>query len=198
MDEKTEELRDIFLSVSEEETVTESQEDERGSLADESESVETRLQRTIDRIREKFGFEASLADEDRRLLVEGFYDGDSDAELADALGTETETVFRARMDLHLVRDAEPELDEAAVDMVRDRSDASAGELADAVGATPDEICRCRAVLGAEARSRRVSQRFRTAFEETLTDVELTGGLTAETHEDGLEEATEGAETEVDL
>lgn len=198
MDDKTEELRDIFLSVSEEETVTESQEDERGSLADESEPVETRLQETIDRVREKFGFEASLPDEKRRRIVEGFYDGDSDGELADALGTDTETVFRARMDLHLVRDAEPELDDAAVETVRDRPDAGARELADVVGSTPKEIRRCRGVIGAEARSRRVSQRFRTAFEETLTDVELTGGLTTETHEDGLEEATEGAETEVDL
>jgi len=198
MDDKTEELRDIFLSVSEEETVTESQEDERGSLADESESVGTRLRETIDRVREKFGFEAPLPDEKRRPLVEGFYDGESDPALADALGTDTETVFRARMDLHLVRDTEPELDEAAVETVRDRPDASVRELADAVGSTPDEVRRCRAVLDAEARSRRVSQRFRTAFEEALTDVELTGGLTAETHEDGLDEATEGAETEVDL
>lgn len=198
MDDKTEELRDIFLSVSEEETVTESQENERGSLADEPESMETRLQETIDRIHEKFGFEVGLSEENRRLLVEGFYGGDSDEELADSLGIDAETAFRARMDLHLVRDAEPELDEAAVETVRDRPDASARELAEAVGATPDEIRRCRAVLETETRSRRVSQRFRTTFEEILTDVELTGGFTTDAHEDGLEEATEGAETEVDL
>jgi hypothetical protein len=198
MDDKTEELRDIFLSVSEEETVTESQDDDRGSLAEESGSVERRLAGTIDRIREKFGFETDLSDEQRRLVLEGFYDGASDAELAESLGTDTETVFRARMDLHLVRDAEPELDDAAVRTVRDRPDASAAELAETVGSTADEIRRCRAVLEVQDRSRRVSQRFRTTFEEILTDVELTGGLTADPHEDGLDEATEGAETEVDL
>lgn len=198
MDEKTEELRDLFLSVSEDETVTESQEDERGSLAGGSGSVETRLRETLDGLREKFGFEADLSNAERRRVAEMFYEGHPDGEIAAEIDADAETVFRARMDLHLVRDDEPGLSEDAVRTIRERPDASPAELAEVTGATPEEIRRCRAVLEAEERSRRVSHRFRTAIEELLTDVELTGHLTADTQDDGLEDATEGAETEVDM
>lgn len=198
MDEKTAELRDIFVSVTEEETVTDSQEDNRGSLTDESDTAETRLREGIEQLREKFGFTEDISDEKRCHLIERFYEGDSDEEIASAIDTDAETVFYARMDLHLVRDEEPLLEEGIVEMVREQSDASPAELAESTGADPDEIRRCRAVLDATERSRRVSHRFRTLFEEMMTDVELTGQIVADTQEDGLADATEGAETDVDF
>lgn len=198
MDEKTAELRDIFLSVSEEETVTDSQEDSRGSLTDESDTVETRLREGIEQLREKFGFTEDISDEKRCRLIERFYEGDSDEEIASAIDTDDETVFCARMDLHLVRDEEPTLEEGTVEMVREQPDVSPAELAESTGADADEIRRCRAVLDATERSRRVSHRFRTLFEETMTDVELTGQIVADTQDDGLADATEGAETDVDF
>jgi len=194
MDDKTEELRDIFLSVSDEESVTESQTEDRGSLLGESGGD---LEAVIEQLREKFGFELSLSDRERCRLIEGFYNGKDDGELAEELGIEAEAAFEARMELHLLREDEPRLSEDSLDVIRD-SDQSAEALATALGVSADEIRRSRAVLDAQARSRRVSQRFRTAYEERLTDTELTDHLAAETHEDGLDGATEGAETDVEF
>lgn len=194
MDEKTEELRDIFLSVSDEESVTESQTESPGSLLGESGGD---LEGVLDQLREKFGFECSLSDSERVRLIESFYDGKDDGELAEQVGVDPETVFEARMELHLLRDEEPQLDEETVEMI-DGSERSAEELAGEVDATAEEIRRTRAVLDARARSRRVSQRFRTAYEERVTDAELSGHLAADAQEDGLDGATEGAETGVDF
>ena len=194
MDEKTEELRDIFLSVSDEESVTESQTESRGSLLGNSGGD---LAEVLEQLREKFGFECSLSDGERVRLVEEFYEGRDDDELAEKLGLDPETVFEARMEQHLLREEEPHLDEETVELITE-SDQSAEELAEAVDATAEEIRRGRAVLDARARSRRVSQRFRIAYEERVTDAELSDHLAAETQEDGLDGATEGAETGVDF
>lgn len=198
MEEKTEELRDIFLSVSEEETVTESQAEQRGSLTDQQGSVETRIGAVIDQLREKFGFEASLSDSKRCELVELFYEEQSDDALATALETDTETVFTARMDLHLVREAEPALDEATLELLRDRPAAEIPDLATETGKDEETLRRAQRILDTEARSRRVSHRFRTEFEEILTDSVLRGQFASDAHEDGLDEATEGAEVDVDF
>lgn len=198
MDEKTEELRDIFLSMSDEEAVTESQSDDRGSLTDDADSLEAQLREGIEQLREKFGFEAELTDEKRCALIEGFYEEDSDDELAARVDVDPETVFRARMDLHLVRDEEPTLDEATLERLRESPERDPGEIAEKTDRTAETIRRGRAVMETEQRSRRVSHRFRTLFEETVTDVELTDQLAADAQDDGLSGATEGAETEVDF
>ncbi len=194
MEEKTEELRDIFLSVSDEETVTESQQDERGSLTEEG-SVEKRLAEIIETLEEKFGFETNLTSEQRRQLIEQFYDGDSDQKLAAAVGYDEETVFDARMELHLLREDEPELDTEIVEQIQ-KSEAEAA--ADELGLEPELIERTRAILATRDRSRRVSHRFRTAYEEIFTDADLTSQFASEAHADGLEDATEGAETDVEF
>ncbi len=197
MEEKTEELRDIFLTVSDEETVTESQADSRGSLTDER-SIEQHLTDELATLREKYGFETPLTDEDRRTLIEHFYEGEDDEQLAAAVGCETETVFEARMELHLVRESEPQLDGDALEEVRENRDTDSETLATRLGTATEAIDRTRAVLAATERSRRVSKRFTTAFQEILTDAELTEQFASGAHDDGLDDATEGAETTVDL
>lgn len=198
MEEKTETLRDIFLSVSDEETVTESQTESHGSLTDEGSSVETRLGDVIETVRGKFGFDTALTDEQRRELIELFYDGCSDGELADELDCDEETVFAARLELHLVRDSEPPLPEDDLDVLRENPDTDHGTLAAELGTDEATVERSRAVLEAIERSRRVSQRFVTAYREILTDADLTSQFAAEAHDDGLSDATDGAETDVDF
>lgn len=194
MDEKTEELRDIFLSVSDEESVTESQSEDRGTLLGESGGD---LRAVVEDIREKFGFELSLSEDERIRLIEGFYDGADDDELAATLALDTETVFQARMELHLLHEDEPDLEPETVEQIRER-DHTAEELAAELGVNEGEVSRCRAILDARERSRRASQRFRTAYEERLTDTDLTDHLAADATEDGLDGATEGAETNTDF
>lgn len=198
MDEKTEELRDIFLSVSDEETVTESQVESHGSLTDEGASVETRLGEIIETLRGKFGFETTLDDEQRRVVIEQFYDDTPDEQLAEELGCDEQTVFTARMELHLVRDSEPPLDGSDRDTVRDTPAADPAELAEQLGTDEQSVRRTRAVFETEEQSRRASQRFVTAYREILTDTDLTSQFATETLDDGLGDATDGAETNVDF
>lgn len=202
MNEKTEELRDIFLDVAEEETVTESQEESHGSLTGDERPVEERLGSVLAEMREKFCFEADLTDEMCCRLVRLFYDGADDDGIASELSVPPETVFAARMDLHLVRDDDPpgDLDETTVEEVQARLDAerSPETIADSLGVSVSAVEHAGALIEARSRSRRVSHRFRTEFEEILTDADLTVQFTAEAHDDGLEGATEGSEVDVDF
>lgn len=201
MDEKTEALRDLFLEVADEETVTESQEESRGSVAGRGESAERRLSEAIAEMHEKFDFETDLSEEQFQQLVRCFYDGDDDETIARELSVSLETVFYARMDVHLVRDEDPpgvSVEERVWDLIRTQEgtgDEVFDETADVDSATVEKI---RAVLDAESRSRRVSHRFRTAFEEFLTDADLSTQHVAAAHRDGLGEATEDAEVDVDF
>jgi len=200
MEEKTEQLRDIFVEVAGEESVTETQAKQRGSLLP-AESVADRLADVVSRMRERFDFETGLDDAALSTVVERFYDGDSDEEIADALGCSPGTVFAARLDLHLVREDEPALDPAAVrDHLADANDADPSDaaIADALGADPAEAARTRGVIEARREARLVSHRFRMEFGEILADADVAVQFTADAQEDGLEEATEDIETDVEF
>jgi hypothetical protein len=199
MNEKTEELRDIFLDVADEETVTESQEEGRGSVTDAGGTDEDRLAAVIDEMQTKFEFETELSDSALRQLVEQFYEGWGDDEIASELSCSGAEVFRARMDLHLVRDEDPPgatVEDAIWERIRDEADTDAETLATELDLAQSTVERVRTVIDAGNRARRVSQRFRTAFEESLTDVDLTTQFAANAHEDGLDDATEDAEVDV--
>ena len=197
MDEKTAELRDIFMDVTEEETVTEPQAEQRGSLL-RQESVDDRLREVVERMRERFAFTTALDTDALCTIIKEFYDGESDEAIATVLRVPREMVVDARMDLHLVRDA----DTAAVDVstLRDRLDVgdAVEEIAAELDTEPVTVKRAARAVDAEERARRVSQRFRTEFEEILTDADIAVRLTADTQEDGLEEATEGMEVDVEF
>jgi CRP-like cAMP-binding protein len=196
MDEQTERLRDIFIDVADEGTVTESQTEQRGSLLGE-ESVDERLAATIEKMRDRFEFDTELGTQALRVVVRRFYDGESDDGIAATLNVPADVVFEARLDLHLVRDDEVDVDRSAV---KDRLDAghSQAGIAETLDVDEETVARTRRVIGAESRAQRVSQRFRTEFEEILTDADIAVRLTAETREDGLDEATEGMEVDVDF
>jgi len=201
MDEKTEELRDIFLDVADDETVTESQEDARGSVADTGETNDERLVATIDEMYEKFEFETDLSPAQLQQLVEAFYEGSDDEAIAEDLSVAPEAVFEARMDLHLVRDEDPpeaSVDEEAWETVRERTGEEPDQLAADLDIDEGVVEKLLAVVRANDRSRRVSNRFRTTFEECLTDADLSTRLAAETQRDGLDDATEDAEIDVDF
>ncbi len=202
MDEKTEQLRDIFMDVADDETVTETQQDARGSLATDEGSVDARLQSVLERLRGKFDLRSSLDDDQLCRLVRAFYAGDGDDAIAESLGCTPGTVFRARMDLHLVRNEEgPDGEFETAVRAEDPEfggDVPTDRLAAEFDTDGETVERAATVVAAVDRSRRVSQRFRTAFEEVLTDADLSVQFTAEAHEDGLDDATEGAEVDVEL
>ncbi len=196
MNEKTEELRDIFTDVTDgDATVTESQEDTRGSLEQDERSVESRLENVISQLRERYEFETPLTDDQLLELATAFYDGESDAAIADELGVDEETVFDARLSLHLV----DESDADGVDLVSIREgDADDATLATEYDVSEAQIRRYRRVATARDESRAANDRYRDEFDSILAETELTDRMAADVREDGLEDATEGMETNVEL
>jgi hypothetical protein len=197
MDEKTAELRDIFIEATGADTVTERQEAARGSLtADEERSLE-RVAELVAAMRDRYEFQTELDDQTLVRLVDRFFDDADDASIAGDLGVDESTVFRARMDLHLLREADRE---APFDLETLRTrvaegadvDTCAAEL-DADVSTVRRYCR---VVAAQNEARRANHRFRDEFAELLTDSDLSGRLASDAREDGLKEATEDMETDV--
>jgi hypothetical protein len=166
MDDKTAELRDIFLDATDGEgTVTERQAERRGSLVDVDDpaEVDEHLRDLVATMRERYDFETDLGTDAYVRLIRGFYAGEDDGALAEAVGIDRETVLRARLDCHLVREDDDD--------------------------TP-------AVEASRERAVRANDRFRDAFAELLTDDDLSGRLASDSREDGLREATEDIETDV--
>jgi len=198
MDEKTEQLRDIFVDVADEETVTEQQKEERGSLADtDSGAVDDRLAEVIGEMRQRYGFETDCETTTLVQIVRGFYEGADDETVASELDLDPETVWIARMDLHLVGESDTD---APFELARLRDllveDADEESIAAELDADEETIDHYRRVAATQNRARRASQRYRTAFEEILTDADLSVRHTASVQEDGLEEATEDMEVDV--
>ncbi len=196
MDDKTEELRDIFVDVTDEETVTERQEAGRGTLTEDGASSEE-IGEVIARMRERYEFSTSLTDEELPTVVESFYGGASDADIADELDVPEAEVFRARMDLHLLRESDLEAP-FELDDLRKLQDAglSTDAIADELGTSEETVDRFRRIVAAQDEARRASDRFRSEFEDLVADADLADQLTSDVKEDGLEEATDGMETDV--
>ncbi len=196
MDEKTESLREVFLEVSDTETVTEAQSDPRGTLTADT-SVDERLEELLAEMRERYSFQTDLEDDQLLAVVRRFYDGDADSTIAEALECTERTIFEARLDLHCFREEDFEAP-FAFDAFRraDTQGASVEDLADRFDVSTATARRYRQLLAARDRARRANDRYRDEFAELLADADLTGGLTRQAREDGLTEATEDMETDV--
>ncbi|AQL42535.1 hypothetical protein BV210_07345 [Halorientalis sp. IM1011] len=199
MDDKTEELRDIFVDVTDEETVTESQAEGPGSLTDaDDEAVTARIEAVVERMADRYDFSTALDTDALVAIVRGFYDGDDDERLADEVDLDPDTVFRARMDLHLLDDADTDFP-FDLSIIRDArsegDDPDPAALADELDADSETVERALAVIDAQAEIRRVSGRFQSEFEDAIPDAALSIRLTESAQEDGLEEAAEDIETD---
>jgi hypothetical protein len=192
MDEKTEQLRDLFDDIADEDVVTESQSDDRGSLLDaDDETVDSRLTTVISEMRTQYEFVTDLDDDRLVPLIRGFYRGDSDEEIAAELETTTRDIETARFDLHLLRDDDLDTEFDLTAFRTQSSDgASDSELATEFEISETVAARYRRAVQARDEARRVSHRFTSAFEDTLAEAALSTQLTADIQETGLEEATE--------
>ncbi|MDR5656087.1 conditioned medium-induced protein 4 [Halodesulfurarchaeum sp. HSR-GB] len=120
MGDRTSELRDLFESVTGTETVTERQQDTRGTLGSEQD-VRAALIEAIEDMREALEFETGCATAQLATIVEGYYAGRSDAEIAAEHEDLSEAaVTTARYDLHLQRSTDPDERSQAVRAERRR------------------------------------------------------------------------------
>lgn len=197
MDEKTQELRDIFMDVADDATVTERQEAARGSLAGEERDVEGRLREVVADMRAALGFDTALDDAALARVVHGFYEGESDTAIAEALDVARTTVFRARLDLHLVRERDTDAPFELADL---RAALSEGRATDDIAADLDvsasTVRRYARVVEAQDAARRVSHRYRSAFEEVFPESNLSVNMTGDVKRDGLDDALDGMESNV--
>ncbi|ELZ51309.1 hypothetical protein C464_01361 [Halorubrum coriense DSM 10284] len=231
MDRKTAELRDLFVDATGSETVTERQDADRGTLVDrDDEAVDDAVRDLVTAMRDRYGFSTPLDDAVYALVARGRFDGADDAtisaairdaleESADAQSDEidpadidAETVRKARLDLHLVRESDREVDAdevggddggespfAYADLKRlTAAGNSIVECAEALDTAPDAVARYAAVARTDVASTRANDRFRDAFRDLLTDADIEGSLASDAREDGLREATEDIETDVSL
>jgi hypothetical protein len=129
MDEKTAELRDLFVDATGSESVTERQDAARGTLLDRDDgAVGEGVRDVVAAMRERYGFSTDLDDDAYALVARGRFeeeddetvaaaicdsleargdgDGDEERDLADV---DAETVREARLDLHLVRESDREV-----------------------------------------------------------------------------------------
>lgn len=206
MDRKTEELRDIFMDVAGDDTVTESQEESRGSLTDRPD-VDAALHDLVETLRDRYGFGTDLDDDALVELVELVYDDLDDDAIADELDADIDPfeVFVARTDLHLVDDDDlPDDDALSDDDATDPMATLREAREDGLDAVErafdvDERGARKYVLALDAveRSRAANDRYRDAFDDVLTDAALATNLD-DAREDGLDEATEGMEVDVDF
>lgn len=197
MDEKTEELRDLFVDVAGTDTVTDDQAVDRGTLSERDEAtVQAQLRAIVERMREAFGFETDL-DVDRRVqLVRAFYRGEDDATIAAELSTDVETARRARLDVHLFRESDTDGPRDWPHIRSRLEEADDETVAETLALDPDRVRWLRRVRRAREQARRVSHRYRSAFRDVIPDADLADRLTDGMTEDGLTEAAADIETDV--
>ncbi len=203
MDEKTEDLRELFVDTTGAETVTDHQEESPGSLTDrDDDAVAARVAELVAAMRDRYGFESGLDDEACRRVVRGFFDGEADAtmatDVADGTGTiAPDTIRKARFDLHLVDDDDRDTPfEYAALKQAIAAGRELDELAAELDVAPDLVEQYAPVARADLASTRANDRFRDEFRALLTDADIEGSHAATAREDGLREATEDIETDV--
>jgi len=75
-------------------------------------------------------------------------------------------------------------------------DASTADLAERFDVSESTVRRYRRVVEAENESRQANDRYRDEFDTILADADLSERITEDVQQDGLEDATEGMETDV--
>ncbi|WP_254538888.1 conditioned medium-induced protein 4 [Halomarina litorea] len=186
--EKVERLAAILAGLGSDATFTERQAESRGTVRTDAE-VDAAVHRVVRAMRERYGFETALSDDDLVHVVRGYYRGTTDERLAADVGAGADDVAGGRVALHLFRptdlDAPFDLDALrTADEDRDAAGdprATDDQLARTLGIDPATVRRCRSVLDARREARRVSYRYPAEFaalldvddDEALADIFLT-------------------------
>ncbi|WP_435094197.1 hypothetical protein [Halorubrum sp. N11] len=228
MDEKTADLRDIFVETTGSDTVTERQAESRGTLTDrDGAAVGERVRELVAAMRERYDFSTDFDDATYARIARGRFEEADDEAIATALaevrevdgdsegageesGVDSEAapvvdpaaVRDARFSLHLVRESDREVDGDAFDYADLKQLTAEGrsivECADVLDADPDTVAKYARVARVDLTSTRANDRFRDEFRDLLTDAELEGSHAETARNDGLEEATKDMETDTIL
>ena len=179
--ERMERLAAIFGSVATDTTFTEQQTETRGTVRPDEE-VDAAITAVIREMRDRYGFDTPVTDDDLVTLVRGFYGDASDGDIARDLGTDRDTVAWARLALHLFRPTDLQVS-VDPDRLRELIDEDADDerIARTLGTDTATVRRSRALLDARRAARQVSYRYPMEFaaildvteDSTLADAFLT-------------------------
>ena len=221
MDEKTAALRDLFVDATGSETVTERQEETPGSLVDrDDEAVDERVAELVAVMRDRCGFDGGSDDPDETgsddpdeigsddtglddaalvRVARGFFEDEDDMTVASDLGVDAATVRDARLNLHLVAEADRDAPFENAELKRSlAAERPIEDCAAALDADPETVREYVPVARADLASTRVNGRFRDGFRALLTDADVEESFATAVREDGLREAIEDIETDVSL
>jgi site-specific recombinase len=191
--EKTDRLREIFLDVAGDHTVTEDQQETPGTLESNSVPNES-LRAIIQEMMQKYGFRTSLETDELITLVRLFYEDYSDSAIARELGNASrdKTVTRARIHLQLFRETDFD---APIDLddLRDllNAETSTAKIAETLDTSKSTIGRYRRILDAEQAAEAVDHRYQQRFEEALAAPETDHSI-REAVKSGLDDALDAS------
>lgn len=197
-EEKAEELRDLFMEVTDESTVTEEQEESHGTLKD-AEDVNEELKEVVEEMMEEYDIDTKLDLEELVEVVRLYHDDYTDTEIARELGDDglNKTVARVRVKLHLFRDSDFDAP-FPIDELRDRIDDPTSEIADDVDVSKSTVRTYMNAVEAEMQVEEADHRYQERFREILEDGDLSRQLTSSAKDDGLRDATEDMEVDVNM
>ncbi|WP_266081193.1 response regulator receiver protein [Haladaptatus caseinilyticus] len=169
--DKTEQLREIFLDIADNPTFTEDQKEAPGTLGDNSGPNES-LRTIIQEIKQEYEFRTSLELEELVTLVQLFYDEYTDTAIARELGNASrdKTVTRARIHLHLLR--ETDFDSPFdLDQLRDlrENESSTEMIAETLNVSESTVRRYHRILDSEQAAAAVDHQYQQRFEAALAD-----------------------------
>jgi hypothetical protein len=191
--ERTERLRDIFLDVADEPTVTESQQERPGTLQP-SATADDQLREIIQEIQTECGFQTSLDLDDLVQVVRLFHENYSDIAIARELGTASRdrTVARARINLHLFRETDfdaPFDIEQLCDLLQDETPTA--QCAEILDVSPSTVRSYTTVVEAEQAAAATDHAYQRRFNEALTQSDSAEPLQVSL-DDGLADAIDSS------
>jgi|AntDeeMetagen681_2_1112603.scaffolds.fasta_scaffold07182_2 hypothetical protein len=163
-------LTDIFMDVSQgAESTTETQEEQRGSWQPSGNSdAEANIRETIAEMRDRYGLRTKLSDEQLVTLVQAFFEGAGDTEIARGIGDASldKTVTRARLGLHLFRESDTQAD-FDIEALRDchEDGCSGAECARQIGIGKSTANRYRRIFEAKAEAEHVAHEYHDRFQQ---------------------------------
>ena len=191
-------LTDIFMDVSQgAESTTEQQDEQRGSWRpNTSGDTDTNIRETIAEMRDCYGLQTQLSDNQLVTLVKAYFEGDGDTAIARRLGDVSldKTVTRARLSLHLFRERDTAAD-FDVEGLKECLEAgnSGAECARRLDIGKSTANRYRRIFNAKAEAEQVdheySERFHQYYQEEAGDDDLEP---LSNMNDGLSDAVAGA------
>lgn len=196
-----EKLTEIYMDVSQgTESTIEQQEEQRGTWQPTvGEDAESMILETIVEMRNRYGLDTKLSDDQLVTLVQAYFEGESDSEIARKVGDASldKTVTRARLSLHLFRasDTEATFD---VEGLRDCFEAghSGAECARQIGIGKSTANRYRRIFEAKAAADSADHEYYDRFERYCrgeTNDDGDGGFDdVGIEDDPLHDAVDGA------